>query len=1097
MSDTIGSHCGFDETSLARLSRHTLHDAAERGDAARMQELLALAAAEGDEEWDPSRPHNVSQTIDINARDNTQCTPLHTAILFGQLQCVEVCLKHKAKLSLRCAGSPVVHLLLSMAAISGMDEEDLHATRRSGKKSANETFVEAALPMLLAAGADGSALDDSGRSSLHIAASLGLIFALKLLFPEVPGSTLATSKVSDSLSPAPTTQQLSKAQIALLGQLNLQDNRGMTPLHAAAANKQLAAFEFFVGKGADTRLVDKQGDFPLHSAVRGLSYRQGELNIVLTKLAEMLKTPLAELYNIENAQGDTVRVLLSESYSETKSVPLPDENRTLILTHAQCAQHHTCAPINRSLGYVPPENASRLEVLLSPVFGTLRSEEIAASTRLVAFAPEAKMSDVLRVHEYEYVRRILAKVGEANADASSPPGPVPPPEGPGSIGSVDSSGKPYPPPARGGIRLLDADTSLSRGSWSAALRASGAVCAAIDAVVAGRARNAFCPVRPPGHHAGPRGVVTSERDPDGSHGFCLLNNVAVGAAYAVHHYGREKFGYLSEMVKGVSTLSSSSSSTEESTSSSPIIRRVAIFDFDVHHGNGTEAILRNLSPNELCETIKLPFAHTSVSVMSYRPWLDADDGANVLFVSSHGYGAKRDEDNKAVGVFYPGSGASTGWDVGTLSKISADAAAVASTATSSSILQRAVGTSAAISAALDFSVIETPRPPQTALPGAEDATPRLPPSVPPFKLPHQPPPPISLSSLATPRTTISSSHSSETTHGQQTEVGSLPHVLSEAQALPPPFPSLQQLPSLLEGGTPLIPEPLLEASITQPHVINVAMSHGHGPRVWRRIMTSDVLPRLAAFKPDLILISAGFDAHKADTINCGYMRLSEEDYFWITQQLVKIANLTANGRIVSVLEGGYKVQGRVVSPFARSVAAHVRALSSGCSVKWDTQRERETLLREMKWEAERERERIEKARAEKEQAEREVIGGASGIGGGGGGGGGGVGGSTGNSGGGGGGGGKNLVSPSLGIVSKVSDVTMSSNTPMASEDNVSVNREGSLSNASYEVQDVAAAAAASSDRRAGKRRRDGPPVDYAALDAKIKKDEDEAKKKGQ
>ena len=63
---------------------------------------------------------------------------------------------------------------------------------------------------------------------------------------------------------------------------------------------------------------------------------------------------------------------------------------------------------------------------------------------------------------------------------------------------------------------------------------------------------------------------------------------------------------------------------------------------------------------------------------------------------------------------------------------------------------------------------------------------------------------------------------------------------------------------------------------------------------------------------------------------------------------------------------------------------------------------------------------------------------------------------------------------------------MSSNTPMASEENVSVNRS---SNASNEVQDVAAAAAASSDRRAGKRRRDGPPVDYAALDEKIKREE--------
>ena len=118
---------------------------------------------------------------------------------------------------------------------------------------------------------------------------------------------------------------------------------------------------------------------------------------------------------------------------------------------------------------------------------------------------------------------MLARAGEAHEDPAHPPGAPPP-----------LDGAPAPPPAPGGVRHLDADTSLSRGSWDAALRAAGSVCAAVDAVVSGAARNAFCPVRPPGHHAGPRGVVTCERDPDGSHGFCLLNNVAIGAAYAMH-----------------------------------------------------------------------------------------------------------------------------------------------------------------------------------------------------------------------------------------------------------------------------------------------------------------------------------------------------------------------------------------------------------------------------------------------------------------------------------------------------------------------------------------------------------------------------------
>jgi acetoin utilization deacetylase AcuC-like enzyme len=93
---------------------------------------------------------------------------------------------------------------------------------------------------------------------------------------------------------------------------------------------------------------------------------------------------------------------------------------------------------------------------------------------------------------------------------------------------------------------IDADTVMSPASGEAALRAAGAVAAAVDAIVAGEARNAFCAVRPPGHHAEPARAM----------GFCLFNNVAVGAQRArqVHNLGR-----------------------------------IAVVDFDVHHGNGTQA----------------------------------------------------------------------------------------------------------------------------------------------------------------------------------------------------------------------------------------------------------------------------------------------------------------------------------------------------------------------------------------------------------------------------------------------------------------------------------------------------------------------------
>lgn len=86
--------------------------------------------------------------------------------------------------------------------------------------------------------------------------------------------------------------------------------------------------------------------------------------------------------------------------------------------------------------------------------------------------------------------------------------------------------------------------------------------------------------------------------------------------------------------------------------------------------------------------------------------------------------------------------------------------------------------------------------------------------------------------------------------------------------------------------------------------------------------------RLREFDPDLIFISAGFDAHRKDDINCGYISLIEEDYEWITLQLARLANTCCEGRIVSVLEGGYNLTGGIVSPFARSVKAHVAMLNA-------------------------------------------------------------------------------------------------------------------------------------------------------------------------
>lgn len=79
----------------------------------------------------------------------------------------------------------------------------------------------------------------------------------------------------------------------------------------------------------------------------------------------------------------------------------------------------------------------------------------------------------------------------------------------------------------------------------------------------------------------------------------------------------------------------------------------------------------------------------------------------------------------------------------------------------------------------------------------------------------------------------------------------------------------------------------------------------------------EIFPRLNAFAPDLIFISAGFDAHKKDSINSGYISLVEEDFDWVTKHLIRIANSHCQGRIVSALEGGYQLGGEYVSAFAK------------------------------------------------------------------------------------------------------------------------------------------------------------------------------------
>lgn len=103
------------------------------------------------------------------------------------------------------------------------------------------------------------------------------------------------------------------------------------------------------------------------------------------------------------------------------------------------------------------------------------------------------------------------------------------------------------------------------------------------------------------------------------------------------------------------------------------------------------------------------------------------------------------------------------------------------------------------------------------------------------------------------------------------------------------------------------------------NVVNIPLSRGCNSAVFRSKMEAEMLPAVRRFQPDLLIMSTGFDSHQKDPL--GGLNFTDEDYYWITRELVKIANDCGGGKIVSVLEGGYSLDG-----LATGSAAHVRAL---------------------------------------------------------------------------------------------------------------------------------------------------------------------------
>ena len=241
------------------------------------------------------------------------------------------------------------------------------------------------------------------------------------------------------------------------------------------------------------------------------------------------------------------------------------------------------------MGAHHPESPDRVAVIEDHLLATGLLDHLVSHA-----APKATREQLLRVHDGDYLDSI---------ESASP---------------------------HSGIAHLDPDTAMNPHSLTAALRAAGAVVMATDSVIRGEAENAFCNVRPPGHHACRKRAM----------GFCFFNNVAVGAAHAIEVHG---------------------------------LQRVAIVDFDVHHGNGTEDIFSGDRRVMMVSTFQHPFYPYSgtqgrsermvnIPLAAYssgvefrnavvNDWLPALHGfaPQMIFISA-GFDAHRDDDMASLGL---------------------------------------------------------------------------------------------------------------------------------------------------------------------------------------------------------------------------------------------------------------------------------------------------------------------------------------------------------------------------------------------------------------------------------------------------------------
>jgi acetoin utilization deacetylase AcuC-like enzyme len=608
-----------------------------------------------------------------------------------------------------------------------------------------------------------------------------------------------------------------KASVAIVSLLakaganiGCEDNGGFRAIHWAAAVGNVSSVTLLVREfGEDVNVRSANGgETPLHRAAR------------LSRI-DTMKTLIADLgadVSVRDARGETafdvcgVVVIDGRRHAPADKVvrnlrlalcEATPTLQTLLLHHKDCDGHITPD------GHF--EGADRITAVLDRL-GNSGLTKSAAVREIVEF-PRATYKQLRRAHSDEYLRFLNSLHDSVNEEGAEPVS--------------------FTPRIQRDIKKEDdanikkwSDTIFSPGSLAAALRAAGGACHAVEQVLAGNCRNAMCVVRPPGHHSGVSGLVSTTSQ---SCGFCIFNTVSIAAMHAIEGCGNNS------------------------------VKRVAILDFDVHHGQGTDEVLRAYNRPDNIMFFSLHLVHSVP--------------AGVRKDSPDGY------------EFYPGTGSEMAslehniincpmaplWTRrvrGAAITLNSDGAAGASSWSSSSSAAAAAASSAAAAAA------------------------------------------------------ASSSSSSS-------------FLASSAAAAAAPSKA-----DGADGGGRRSRTGSVSAGGGSKRAIKIG-SCGTGRQAFFDQIENRVLPALRAFKPELILLSAGFDAAKGDVGNSKLdaiqpmagIDLSVGDYALLTRRFKDVARMCGHDRVVSVLEGGYGKWGKrgkeVVldrSLLAENVNSHVHEL---------------------------------------------------------------------------------------------------------------------------------------------------------------------------